>query len=161
MSKASHRIARRSLLGAIVAVVAGRTMMSALAAEAEITVHKDPNCGCCSGWVDHLRAAGFSVDAQDTTDLARVKQQHGVPPELASCHTAIVGGYVVEGHVPALAIRRLLAERPDAKGLAVPGMPVGSPGMEGRTPQPYAVVLFGPDKQSLFMRFLGTQQVDG
>lgn len=152
---------RRTLLGAIAAMVAPRTMTSAFAAEADVTVHKDPNCGCCSGWVDHLRAAGFSVDAQDTTDLARVKQQYGVPVELASCHTAIVGSYVIEGHVPALAIRRLLAERPDAKGLAVPGMPVGSPGMEGGTPQPYAVVLFGPAKQSPYMRFLGAQQVDG
>jgi hypothetical protein len=149
------------LLGAILAMVAGRTMMSAFAAEADITVHKDPNCGCCSKWVDHLRAAGFSVDAQDTTDLARVKQEHGVPPELASCHTAIVGGYVIEGHVPALAIRRLLAERPDAKGLAVPGMPIGSPGMEGGAPQPYVVVLFGPAEQSPYMRFLGTRPADG
>ena len=150
---------RRTLLGAIAATVAPRTMTSAFAAEADITVHKDPNCSCCSGWIDHLRAASFSVDAQDTTDLARVKQQHGVPPELASCHTAIVGSYVIEGHVPSLAIRRLLTERPDAKGLAVPGMPVGSPGMEGGTPQPYAVVLFGPAKQSPYMRFLGARQV--
>ena len=161
MSKTSHRIARRSLLGAIVAAIAGRTMKPAFAAEADIVVHKDPNCGCCSGWVQHLRAAGYSVDARDTTDLASVKQQYGVPPELASCHTAIVGGYVVEGHVPAAAIRRLLAERPDAKGLAVPGMPVGSPGMEGGTPQPYAVILFAPTRQSPYMRFLGAQQVDG
>ena len=161
MSKASHRIARRSLLGTIVAVIAGRTMISAFAAEADIVVHKDPNCGCCSAWIEHLRAAGYSVDAQDTTDLARVKRQHGIPPELASCHTAIIGGYVIEGHVPAAAIRRLLTERPDAKGLAVPGMPVGSPGMEGGTPQPYAVVLFGPAKQSPYMRFLGAQQVGG
>jgi hypothetical protein len=165
LSKASHLIARRSLLGAIVAVatgavVTGRTM-SAFAAEADITVHKDSNCGCCSGWVEHLRAAGFSVDARDTADVARVKQQHGVPPELASCHTAIVGGYVIEGHVPALAIRRLLAERPDASGLAVPGMPVGSPGMEGGTPQAYAVVLFGPAKQTPYMRFLGAQPLGG
>ena len=152
---------RRSLLGAIAAMVAPRTVTSAFASKADVTVHKDPNCGCCSGWVDHLRAAGFSVAAQDTTDLAGVKQQYGVPPELASCHTAIVGSYVIEGHVPALAIRRLLAERPDAKGLAVPGMPVGSPGMEGGTPQPYAVVLFGPAKQSPYMRFLGAQRVDG
>jgi hypothetical protein len=136
--------------------------MSAFAAEADITVHKDPNCGCCTGWVEHLRAAGFSVDARDTADVARVKQQHGVPPELASCHTAIVGGYVIEGHVPAPAIRRLLAERPDASGLAVPGMPVGSPGMEGGTPQAYAVVLFGPAaKQTPYMRFLGAQPVGG
>ena len=135
-------------------------MVSAFAAEANVTVHKDPNCGCCSGWVEHLRAAGFSVDVQETTDLVRVRQRHGVPPELTSCHTAIVGGYVVEGHVPAPAIQRLLAERPDAKGLAVPGMPVGSPGMEGGAPQPYAVILFGPDKQSPYMRFIGAQQVD-
>lgn len=135
--------------------------MSAFAAEADITVHKDPNCGCCSLWVEHLRAAGFSVDTRDSADVARVKQQHGVPAELASCHTAIVGGYVIEGHVPALAIRRLLAERPDASGLAVPGMPVGSPGMEGGTPQAYVVVLFGPAKQTPYMRFLGAQPAGG
>ena len=134
--------------------------MSAFAAEADITVHKDPNCGCCSGWVDHLRAAGFSVDVQETADLVRVRQRYGVPPELTACHTAIVGGYVIEGHVPALAIRRLLAQRPDVKGIAVPGMPIGSPGMEGGTPQPYAVILFGQAGQSHYMRFIGVQQVD-
>ncbi|OCK58242.1 DUF411 domain-containing protein [Bradyrhizobium sp. LMTR 3] len=160
MSETRHRIARRSFLGAIAAVAAGRTIVSAFAAIPVVTVHKDPNCGCCSGWVDHLRAAGFPVEVHDAADLAPIKQQHGIPPELAACHTAVVNGYAIEGHVPALAIQRLLAERPNAKGLAVPGMPVGSPGMEGGTPQPYTVVLFGPAGQSPYMRFIGTQRID-
>lgn len=155
-----HRIARRSVLGALVSLAAGRMTMSTLVAAPAVTVHKDPNCGCCSGWIDHLRAAGFPVEVQETAALARVRQQHGVPPELASCHTALVGGYVIEGHVPALAVQRLLAERPDARGLAVPGMPVGSPGMEGRAPQPYTVLLFGPAGQTPYMRFIGVRRID-
>jgi hypothetical protein len=160
MSETLHCIARRSFLGVIAAVLAGRTIASAAAANPVVTVHKDPNCGCCSGWADHLRAAGFPVEVHEATDLAPIKQQHGIPPELAACHTAVVSGYAIEGHVPALAIQRLLAERPNARGLAVPGMPVGSPGMEGGTPQPYTVVLFGPAGQSPYMRFVGTQPVD-
>jgi len=94
-----------------------------------ITVTRDPSCGCCGNWVTHVRAAGFPVTVIEAADLAPLKARLGVPGALSSCHTAEVGGYVVEGHVPAGAIRRLLAERPRATGLAVPGMPVGSPGM--------------------------------
>jgi len=95
----------------------------------KIVVTKDPNCGCCGGWVDHMKAAGFPVEVVTTPQVNRVKARLGVPDALASCHTAEVGGYVVEGHVPADAVKRLLADKPQAKGLAVPGMPVGSPGM--------------------------------
>lgn len=112
----------------------------------KVLVTKDPNCGCCGGWVDHLRAAGFPVEVNDTTQLNRVKSRLGVPQDLWACHTAEVGGYVIEGHVPATAIQRLLQERPEAAGLAVPGMPIGSPGMEveGSPPEEYTVFLFGP-----------------
>lgn len=108
-----------------------------------VTVYKSPSCGCCGKWVDHLKASGFSVTVHDLQNLEPVKERYGVPPRLASCHTATVNGYVIEGHVPAADIRRLLAEKPKVKGLAVPGMPVGSPGMEqGNAKEPYDVVSF-------------------
>lgn len=126
---------------------------SAPAEAVDITVHKSPTCGCCSAWVDHLRAAGFSVAVTETDDLEPVKQQFGVPDRLRSCHTARAGDYTIEGHVPASDIRRLLAERPAARGLAVPGMPVGSPGMEqGDGKEPYAVILFGDRGHSVWAR---------
>lgn len=121
---------------------------------AEITVYKDPNCGCCGKWVDHLKAAGFTVTVHDTADLGRIKAKHEVPEDLYSCHTAIIDGYVIEGHVPAADIKRLLSERPDAQGIAVPGMPIGSPGMEqGSRREPYDVILFGKGgERSVFAR---------
>ena len=104
----------------------------ALAVPTRIEVYKAPTCGCCSAWVEHMERAGFSVDAQDIDQdaLYALKARSGITPDLASCHTAIVDGYVVEGHVPARDVQRLLAERPDDFGLSVPGMPIGSPGME-------------------------------
>jgi len=107
-----------------------------------VQVYKTPTCGCCTGWVDHLREQGFTVEAIDLPDLTAVKARLGVDPDLMSCHTATVDGYVVEGHVPAGTIRRLLAERPEISGIAVPGMPIGSPGMEGPNPEAYFVVAF-------------------
>lgn len=107
-----------------------------------VLVYKTESCGCCNAWVDHLRAAGFTVDARDVVDLMSIKRDAGVPASHASCHTALVDGYVVEGHVPADQIERLLAERPEVAGLAVPGMPVGSPGMEGPGAGPYQVLAF-------------------
>jgi hypothetical protein len=107
-----------------------------------IVVYKTSTCGCCSGWVDHMRAAGFTVDARDVptnADLMRVKLDAGVPGAMTTCHTSLVDGYVVEGHVPADQVKRLLAERPSVAGIAVPGMPIGSPGMEGPGAQPYRV----------------------
>ena len=112
-----------------------------------VVVHKSPTCGCCNGWVEHMRAAGFDVAVRNEDDMRPVKAHVGVPLAKGSCHTAIVEGYFIEGHVPAEDVKRLLAERPDARGLAVPGMPLGSPGMEvpsGRT-QPYAVELVADD----------------
>lgn len=95
-----------------------------------MTVHKTPTCGCCSVWADHMREAGFEVETIDVDDLGPVKAEVGVPYAKGSCHTARIGDYFVEGHVPAEDIRRLLVERPRARGLALPGMPLGSPGME-------------------------------
>jgi hypothetical protein len=110
-----------------------------------ITVYKSPTCGCCSKWVDHLKANGFEVEATDMPDVTPMKTRLGLPAGLASCHTAVVGGYVVEGHVPADVIKKLLEEKPAVAGIAVPGMPIGSPGMEGPNPQPYDVIAFTKD----------------
>jgi hypothetical protein len=112
-----------------------------------VTVHKSESCGCCKIWVDRLRDAGFPVDVRNEDNLNAVKQRVGIPYGMGSCHTAEVEGYFVEGHVPVEDIKRLLRERPDAKGLTVPGMPAGSPGMEvpsGQV-QPYEVLLVAKD----------------
>ncbi|TFV44511.1 DUF411 domain-containing protein [Bradyrhizobium niftali] len=155
MSKAVLRLTRRGVLGGLAAGLLASSEYPVQANNHGILVHKDPNCTCCTGWVRHLRDAGFVVTAVEATDLQSVKIRLDVPADLAACHTAEADGYVLEGHVPAVAVRRLLTERPAATGLAVPGMPVGSPGMEGGAPKPYDVVLFGPDGRQTFMRFLG------
>ncbi len=95
-----------------------------------LVVYKSPSCGCCRLWEDHMRGEGFAVVSRDVTNLQAVKDSLGVPAAASSCHTGVVGGYVVEGHVPASEVRRLLRERPDGRGIAVAGMPIGSPGME-------------------------------
>jgi hypothetical protein len=118
-----------------------------------IAVYKDPGCECCVRWIKHLSANGFVATARDSTDMASVKRTMGVPDELQSCHTAVVGKYVIEGHVPADAIKKLLAENLAVMGLAVPGMPMGSPGMEGATKQPYNVLAFERDgKTRVYMK---------
>lgn len=120
-----------------------RGAVSPASAAPAVTVWKAESCGCCGGWVDHMRKAGFPVTVHVVDDVDPVKARLGVPGPLQSCHTAQVDGYVLEGHVPADSVARLLRERPAAKGLAVPGMPQGSPGMETGTKDPYQVVLFG------------------
>jgi hypothetical protein len=111
-----------------------------------MTVYLTPTCGCCAGWVEHLAAHGFEVSLQYMDDLAPTKERLGVTPEISSCHTAVVNGYVVEGHVPGDVVRRLLAEAPEVAGIAAPGMPVGSPGMEvGGQVDPYDVIAFTSD----------------
>jgi hypothetical protein len=158
MSDIDFSLTRRS---ALFAAVASLLQTGTLFADEKqvITVHKDPACGCCSGWVEHLQNAGFGTNVLDTKDLDAVKRRLGVPDDLAACHTARLAGYVIEGHVPAAALRRLLAEKPKAAGLAVPGMPVGSPGMEGGKPEKYDVILFGPDGRRTYMSFIGQQSV--
>lgn len=151
-------LTRRSALGLVAAaLIAPRS--SAFAQTAAILVHKDPNCGCCAGWVRHLKDAGFAVTVEETADLQVVRRRLGVPSDLAACHTAEIAGYVIEGHVPAAAVRQLLDRRPAAVGLAVPGMPAGSPGMEGGTAQKYDVVLFGTSGRQSFMQFIGTKAI--
>lgn len=133
-------------------LVAALAVAAPLAAESkpEIKVYKSPTCGCCEKWVEHLRTEGFAVVTHDVADVTPIKLENGVKPEFSACHTAFVGGYVVEGHVPASDIRRLLAERPAVAGLAVPGMPVGSPGMEGPKPVAYEVLSFGAQGVRVF-----------
>ena len=131
----------RPLLLAIVLAASSTTAIAA--ALPVVAVYKTPWCGCCKLWVDHLRKAGFTVEVHDVEDLDAEKDRMGVPADKRSCHTAQVAGYYVEGHVPAADIKRLLKDKPKAEGLVLPGMPMGSPGMEmpdGRT-QPFAVEL--------------------
>lgn len=115
------------------------------AGEPKAMVYKTPTCGCCSKWVDHLEENGFEVESKNLSDVNPVKRMNGVPMRLASCHTAIIGGYFVEGHVPAQDVKRLLAERPNVAGIVVPRMPVGSPGMEGPNPEAYSVLAVKKD----------------
>jgi hypothetical protein len=159
MLQIDQKLTRRGVLVVAAASLLLQSGMPAAAAEPLITVHRDPNCGCCGGWVQHLQKAGFPTSVIETKDLDAVKMRLKVPDDLAACHTAEVAGYVIEGHVPASALKRLLAEKPDATGLAVPGMPVGSPGMEGGTPERYDVVLFGPNGRRTFMSFIGERSV--
>ena len=152
-------LTRRAIVVGAAAAFMGRASAQALGALPVMRVSKDPNCGCCSGWVEHVQAAGFQTTVIEMSDLAPLKARLKVPSRLASCHTAEIGGYVIEGHVPAAAIKRLLLERPRAIGLAVPGMPVGSPGMEvnGTADEPYEVMLFGPSGDRSYGRFLGSR----
>ena len=158
MTDFDRKMTRRCVLIAGAASLLQIGAVSA-ATEALITVHKDPTCGCCSGWVQHLQSAGFTTKVLDTRDIDAVKKRLGVPDDLAACHTAEVAGYVIEGHVPAAALKLFLAEKPNATGLAVPGMPIGSPGMEGGKPEKYDVVLFGPDGRRTYVSFIGERSV--
>lgn len=116
--------------------------------EATMVVYKTPTCGCCTKWVDHLRAAGFEVEVNTVANTREAQQTAGVPRAVGSCHTATIGGYFVEGHVPADLVQRLLAEQPEGiRGIAVPGMPLGSPGMEAPNPEVYDVIAYGSDGQ--------------
>jgi hypothetical protein len=112
----------------------------------QVVVYKSPTCGCCTKWVSYLRDNGFNVTQIDTQNIQTVKANQGIPPTLSSCHTAIVDGYIVEGHVPVNAIRRMLKEKPPIKGITVPEMPIGSPGMEqGTRKVPYDVLAIHPN----------------
>lgn len=139
---------------AFLALAAASAFVASAANAAQLTVHKSPYCGCCAKWIEHVEKHGFTVKVIETEDMAAVKKRLGVPDKMASCHTTQVGGYFIEGHVPAGDIKRLLAQKPKAAGIAVPGMPAGSPGMEaGGQKQPYATMLVGMDsKSSIFAR---------
>ena len=136
---------RRALLATLVALpIAGLAQQATRPPKVLVEVWKDPNCGCCGDWVKHLEANGFAVKVNDSGNNA-MRAKLGIPPKLGSCHTGLVGGYAIEGHVPAREIRKLLADKPQAVGLTVPGMPVGSPGMDGKIygdrRDPYDVLL--------------------
>ncbi|MFT4603867.1 MAG: hypothetical protein ACI9W4_000584 [Rhodothermales bacterium] len=146
MSARTVLIGAAVLLGLVGYLTLG--VQSEASASNKVVVYKSPTCGCCEAWIDHMKEAGFDVEVHDLQDVASVKDEQGVYPQLRSCHTSLVGGYVLEGHVPAEQVARMLAERPDIRGLAVPGMPIGSPGMEqgsSENYQDYDVVAFTND----------------
>ena len=130
------------LVAGALLVIAFRGSDADVGSDPELLVYRLPTCGCCVKWVDHMKEAGFEVRMEETTEMGDVKIRTGVPLELSSCHTTVVGDYVIEGHVPADVVKRFLEEAPEVKGIAVPGMPTGSPGMEGPNPRPYAVIAF-------------------
>jgi hypothetical protein len=138
-------ITRRALLlSALSLVIAG----SVRAAPVAVTLYKNPECGCCDGYADYLRHHGFAVTAHATNDLAEISRKAGIPSDLQGCHTAFIGDYVVDGHVPVEAINKLLAERPAIKGITLPGMPAGSPGMNGEKAEPFTIYAIGQDGKS-------------
>ena len=148
------------LLAAVVAgallAAGGRQAAVEVAASTDMTVYMTPTCGCCTAWVEHMEANGFAVTTKKQNDLTEVKLGSGITRETASCHTAFIDGYVVEGHVPAAEVKRLLAERPDVTGLTVPGMPMGSPGMEGAYDDVYDVLTFDRSgNTAVFARYDG------
>jgi hypothetical protein len=132
--------------------MAGLLLCGPAAAQGSSTamVYKDPNCGCCVEYAAYLRQHGFAVTTVDSTDLATVKQRHGVPEPLGGCHTTVIGDYAIEGHVPIAMIKRLLAEKPAVKGISLPGMPLGSPGMTGRKSEPFVVYEFSDAGMRVF-----------
>jgi len=143
---------RRAILAGLALALSSLTTGVRAQSAPALKVFKNPNCKCCSAWVEHLRSHGFETTVSESSEMKAVKARFGVPGALSSCHTAELSGYVIEGHVPAHAIQRLLAEKPQAIGLAVPGMPAGSPGMGGE-PEPYDVVIFTKDGQRSFGRY--------
>jgi hypothetical protein len=147
---------RREFLAASAGLLIARPLLAeaSRAAPSVITVYKDAGCGCCKKWVKHLSANGFVVNAQDVPSIDEIKQSLGLPTALQSCHTAVVDRYLIEGHVPASDIKKLLAARTAVRGLAVPGMPTGAPGMEGDRTDHYDVIAFtGDGKTRVFAHY--------
>ncbi len=139
---------KKTLIGIVFSIAisafGGFILMQSVSAEPEMTVYKSATCGCCTKWINHMEENGFKINAVDVLEMNIVKEKYGINRELASCHTAVIDGYVVEGHVPAVDVKRLLSEKPDVLGLSVPGMPVGSPGMEmGDRVDRYSVIAIG------------------
>lgn len=139
---------RRQFFAMALVPIATMMKIGAAVAQPAVTVFKVKTCGCCGKWVEHLRTNGFDVKVQEVSDNSEYRHRYGVPDKLQSCHTAIVDGYAIEGHVPASDIQRFLRERPKAKGLAVPNMPAGSPGMEGSGSEAYSVFIFDDQGRS-------------
>jgi hypothetical protein len=162
MTSESYEVSRRKVLGLFVAA-SGAPLLSGLLAPSAaravslpaVEMWKNPSCGCCGAWAAHMRGAGFTVTVNAVDDMDPIRKAKGVPNDLQSCHTAVVDGCVVEGHVPAADVKKLLAERPAAKGLAVPGMPASAPGMD-QPGEPYTVILFGtPDGNRAYAQYAG------
>ncbi len=153
----TRTIIRRALFGVLLAavLVISTVVYRTKAALPEMKVTYYPECHCCAKWVEQMRQAGFTVSEVFHSGLGAIKEKYGITPEILSCHTAEIGGYAIEGHVPAEVIKRLLAEKPKATGLAVSGMPLGSPGMEGENPVRYDVLLFGPGSREVFASYRG------
>lgn len=156
MASSRVLISRRRILsasGALIGLIAPAAF--AKPAPIQVDVWKDPNCGCCKEWISHMQEFGFTFNVHESGNT-RARAKFGVPQQFGSCHTAMVDGYVLEGHVPAKDVLRLLKEKPDALGLAVPGMPMGSPGMEGGRSDRYQVLLLSegsPVKTSVFATY--------
>ena len=151
-------LTRRKLLayGSLIALAAAAGWSPLRAAEIKglpVMLYKTPGCECCSGYADYLRSHGFTVTVKETEKLAAISGKAGIPPELQGCHTSFVGGYVIDGHVPIEAVQKLLAERPAIKGLALAGMPTGSPGMPGPKTEPFTIHAIDKEgKSSIYMR---------
>jgi hypothetical protein len=147
---------RRTLMQAILLAATPIPALVRAAATPLVEVYKSAGCGCCEGWIAHLKDNGFAVNAQDVGDPGVYRKKFGIPEDLGSCHTGIVQGYALEGHVPAADVKRMLAEKPKARGLAVPSMPLGSPGMEGKRKDPYDVFLVKADgSTSVYQHYTG------
>lgn len=151
MKENAQNTAKKSPIGGRMAIalaavgllsIGGLVAMQKTSTAGEVVVYKSPTCGCCKEWVKHLQENGYKVEVHEQYDVTPIKRDLGVPNHLRSCHTATVDGYVLEGHVPADLISRMQTEKPAIKGLAVPGMPMGSPGMEGPRKDPYDVIAF-------------------
>jgi hypothetical protein len=161
-ARTSTELRRRAFLGAAAALVAGAAGIAGAAPGIPLEVWKDPSCGCCKEWVAHMESNGFAVKVHDVGNNG-VRAQLGIDRKYGSCHTAVVGGYAIEGHVPAQDVHRLLKEKPRARGLAVAGMPVGSPGMDGDVyrgrKDTYEVLLLAHDgSASVYRRYQGNNQ---
>jgi hypothetical protein len=155
MTPKFHRIRKefnmKKIIVAFILLVAALTPINGFTAEPrQATLYKDPACGCCANYVEYLKKDGFQVTVVDTDDLAAVKAKYGVPDALAACHTVLIGGYVVEGHVPVGVIHRLLAQKPEIKGVALPGMPAGSPGMAGEKTAPLTIYVISGGAPKVF-----------
>jgi hypothetical protein len=149
MEKPMTHLSSRRIAGALLFVASLLFAASAGADPVSVMMYKNPQCGCCEEYAKYLRRQGFKVTVKPTHDMSLISRQHGVPEHLAGCHTTmLIGGYVVEGHVPVSAIKKLLAERPDIKGISLPGMPEGSPGMTGTKTGPFEIMEIsdGPPK---------------
>jgi hypothetical protein len=161
MDISNYKLSRRALMAVLVggaggaALIGGPSGITALRAEplptrGDVTLYKNPQCGCCEAYADYLRHSGFNVKAVSTNDLTLMGQKYGIPDDLQPCHISIIGGYVVGGHIPIEVIDRLLSEKPQIIGITLPGMPVGTPGMPGDKPGPLEIYEIGKGQPKVY-----------